>query len=195
MPSFLVSQLWPVLSVLCQRGESRDFARILSTSLSFSPFPSNHHAETEEQTACPSCCGTLVGVTVSAGKEGLCCPFLLLLPGWGTSLLLVDGWMSSPHIIMASGAYHLCTRWFLKQFSQVLSDSYYLDFLVHLSLACLTELCKAGGMSRALCSWKRVIFLELLMKRGLGGISESFITQLLCSLNWMPVQILNCFLN
>ena len=91
-------------------------------------------------------------------REGWCCPWLVLLPGWGASLLLIGGWVSGPHIIMASGASHLCIRWFLKQFSLVLGDSDYPNFLVHLALACLTELCKARGMSRALCLWKWVVF-------------------------------------
>lgn len=38
-------------------------------SLSFSPSPSSHHAETEEQAAGPSCCDSLAGVTASAGKQ------------------------------------------------------------------------------------------------------------------------------
>lgn len=69
MPSFSASQLWPVLTALCQRGESWAFVRTLSTSLSFSPFPSSHHTETSEQAAGPSRCDNLAGVTVSAGRE------------------------------------------------------------------------------------------------------------------------------
>lgn len=192
MPSFWVTQLWPVLTVLCQA-----FARILSMSLSFSPCPSSHHAETEEQAAGPSCCDSLAGVTVSAGKERSAgrvdaVPFLCnSLVGAPHCWQLVSG----PHIIMANGAFHLCTRWFLEQFSLVLVDSYYPNFLVHPSLACVTGLCRTQGMSRALCSWKFVVFWNCLWRRGLEGISESFVKQLLCNLNWVPVQILNCFLN
>lgn len=100
-----------------------------------------------------------------------------------------------PHIIMASGASHLCTRWFIEQLSPDLGDSYYANFFIHLPLAYLRKLCKARDVSRALRSWNSVVFLNCWRRGGLGGTSESSVIQLLCSLNWEPAQILNCFLN
>lgn len=163
MPSCLVSRLWPVLTALCQRGESWAFARILSTSLSFSPSASSHHAETEEQVAGPSCCDGLAGVTVSAGKERSAgrvddVPFLCYsLVGALQRFWLMVGCLANilwpvGHLICVPGGSSSSLVWFQ-------GDSYYpnfLSFLVHLCLVCLAELCEAWGMSRVLCSSKCV---------------------------------------
>lgn len=54
---------------------------------------------------------------------------------------------------------------------------------------------QGSGCEQSLALMKFCGFFELLAKRGLGGTSESSVAQLLCSLNWEPAQILNCFLN
>lgn len=131
-------------------------------SLSFSPSPSSHLAVVEEQAAGPSCCDSLEGVTVSEGKECSAgrvdaVPFLCysLVGAPHRFCLMVRclaPMLSRPvgHLIcVPGGSSNSCLVW---------GDSYYLDFLVHLSFVCLTELCKAWGMSRALCLWKCVVF-------------------------------------